>query len=77
MDRDRMLYFGASSYLFNTAGFVYHAAGALVFEITNDMVRGGGTREAWLQVPAQPQASLDVSLSLSGPSLNCPASQGG
>ncbi|XP_067410053.1 bactericidal permeability-increasing protein-like [Emydura macquarii macquarii] len=38
MDRDRMVYFGASSYLFNTAGFVYHTAGALVFEITNDMI---------------------------------------
>ncbi|NXO54976.1 BPI protein, partial [Aramus guarauna] len=37
-DHDRMVYFGASSYFFNTAGFVYHAAGALVFEITDSMI---------------------------------------
>ncbi|NXU88178.1 BPI protein, partial [Xiphorhynchus elegans] len=37
-DHDRMVYFGASNYFFNTAGFAYHEAGALVFEITNAMV---------------------------------------
>lgn len=37
-DHDRMVYFGVSSYFFNTASFVYHAAGALVFEITNSVV---------------------------------------
>ncbi|KFR04294.1 Bactericidal permeability-increasing protein, partial [Nipponia nippon] len=37
-DHDRMVYFGASSYFFNTAGFAYHAAGALVFEITDSMI---------------------------------------
>uniref|UniRef100_A0A8V0YR09 Bactericidal permeability-increasing protein n=1 Tax=Gallus gallus TaxID=9031 RepID=A0A8V0YR09_CHICK len=37
-DHDRMVYFGASSYFFNTAGFAYHAAGALVFEITDSML---------------------------------------
>ncbi|NXI62592.1 BPI protein, partial [Anseranas semipalmata] len=37
-DHDRMVYFGVSSYLFNTAGFAYHAAGALVFEITDSMI---------------------------------------
>ncbi|NXK86596.1 BPI protein, partial [Formicarius rufipectus] len=37
-DHERMVYFGASSYFFNTAGFAYHAAGALVFEITDAMV---------------------------------------
>ncbi|XP_021272504.1 bactericidal permeability-increasing protein isoform X2 [Numida meleagris] len=37
-DHNRMVYFGASSYFFNTAGFAYHAAGALVFEITNSMI---------------------------------------
>ncbi|NXC44521.1 BPI protein, partial [Penelope pileata] len=37
-DHDRMVYFGASSYFFNTAGFAYHAAGALVFEITDAMI---------------------------------------
>ncbi|NWV10804.1 BPI protein, partial [Ptilonorhynchus violaceus] len=37
-DHDRMVYFGASSYFFNTASFAYHEAGALVFEITNDMI---------------------------------------
>ncbi|NWH61000.1 BPI protein, partial [Geococcyx californianus] len=37
-DHDRMVYFGASSYFLNTAGFAYHAAGALVFEITDSMI---------------------------------------
>ncbi|NXS74335.1 BPI protein, partial [Pandion haliaetus] len=37
-DHDRMVYFAASSYFFNTAGFAYHAAGALVFEITESMI---------------------------------------
>ncbi|NXM44351.1 BPI protein, partial [Gymnorhina tibicen] len=37
-DHDRMVYFGASSYFFNTAGIAYHKAGALVFEITEDMI---------------------------------------
>ncbi|NXA03588.1 BPI protein, partial [Sapayoa aenigma] len=37
-DHDRMVYFGASSYFFNTAGFAYHRAGALVFEITDAMM---------------------------------------
>lgn len=39
-DHDRMVYFGASSYFFNTAGIAYHKAGALVFEITEAMVSG-------------------------------------
>uniref|UniRef100_A0A8D0HP36 Bactericidal permeability-increasing protein n=1 Tax=Sphenodon punctatus TaxID=8508 RepID=A0A8D0HP36_SPHPU len=51
-DPNRMLYFGVSSYFFNTAGFVYEAAGALVFNITNDMVRRegrlGGHAPWWL-----------------------------
>ncbi|XP_061486750.1 bactericidal permeability-increasing protein-like [Rhineura floridana] len=38
VDHDRMLYFGISSYFFNTAGLVYHSAGALTFSITDDMV---------------------------------------
>ncbi|XP_062361101.1 bactericidal permeability-increasing protein-like [Cinclus cinclus] len=37
-DHDRMVYFGASSYFFNTAGIAYHKAGALVFEITDAMI---------------------------------------
>ncbi|XP_039353706.1 bactericidal permeability-increasing protein isoform X1 [Mauremys reevesii] len=37
-DHDRMVYCGASSYFFNTAGFVYHTAGALLFEITDAMI---------------------------------------
>ncbi|XP_065610256.1 bactericidal permeability-increasing protein-like isoform X2 [Cyrtonyx montezumae] len=40
-DHDRMVYFGASSYFFNTAGFAYHASGALVFEITDSMIPKG------------------------------------
>ncbi|NXL89811.1 BPI protein, partial [Alectura lathami] len=40
-DHDRMVYFGASSYFFNTAGFTYHAAGFLVFEITDSMIPKG------------------------------------
>ncbi|XP_074867717.1 bactericidal permeability-increasing protein-like [Carettochelys insculpta] len=38
VDHDRMAYFGASSYFFNTASFVYHTAGALHFQITDDMI---------------------------------------
>ncbi|NXN54184.1 BPI protein, partial [Rynchops niger] len=41
-DHDRMVYFGASSYFFNTAGFAYNAAGAFVFEITDSMVSSAG-----------------------------------
>ncbi|KAF1556272.1 Bactericidal permeability-increasing protein, partial [Eudyptula albosignata] len=37
-DHDRMVYFGASSYFFNTAGFAYHGARALVFEITDSLI---------------------------------------
>ncbi|XP_056363057.1 bactericidal permeability-increasing protein-like isoform X2 [Oenanthe melanoleuca] len=37
-DHDRMVYFGASSYFFNTAGIAYREAGALVFEITEAMI---------------------------------------
>ncbi|NXN60035.1 BPI protein, partial [Rynchops niger] len=40
-DHDRMVYFGASSYFFNTAGFAYNAAGAFVFEITDSMISNG------------------------------------
>ncbi|XP_071428810.1 bactericidal permeability-increasing protein-like isoform X1 [Pithys albifrons albifrons] len=37
-DHDHMVYFGVSSYFFNTAGIAYHTAGALVFEITDAMI---------------------------------------
>lgn len=37
-DHDRMVYFGASSYFFNTASIAYHKAGALVFEVTEAMI---------------------------------------
>ncbi|NXD02026.1 BPI protein, partial [Certhia familiaris] len=37
-DHERMVYFGASSYFFNTACIAYHKAGALVFEITEAMI---------------------------------------
>ncbi|NXC70248.1 BPI protein, partial [Anhinga anhinga] len=37
-DHNRMVYFGASSYFFNTAGFAYYTAGVLVFEITDSMI---------------------------------------
>ncbi|NWW52026.1 BPI protein, partial [Pedionomus torquatus] len=40
-DHDRMVYFAASSYFFNTASFVYHEAGALIFEITDSMITKG------------------------------------
>ncbi|KFO77476.1 Bactericidal permeability-increasing protein, partial [Cuculus canorus] len=40
-DHDHMVYFGASSFFFNTASFAYHAAGALVFEITDSMIPEG------------------------------------
>ncbi|NXP79231.1 BPI protein, partial [Ramphastos sulfuratus] len=39
-DHSHMVYFGASSYFFNTAAFAYHAAGALVFDITDAVVSG-------------------------------------
>uniref|UniRef100_UPI00358E3D8B bactericidal permeability-increasing protein-like isoform X1 n=2 Tax=Myxine glutinosa TaxID=7769 RepID=UPI00358E3D8B len=35
---DKMLYLGVSEYLFNTAGFAFHSAGALNYLITNDMI---------------------------------------
>ncbi|KAM4692385.1 BPI fold-containing family B member 1 isoform 2-T2 [Rhinophrynus dorsalis] len=38
VDDNLMIYFGISEYLFNTAGFVYYSAGALVFNITDDMI---------------------------------------
>ncbi|XP_043351743.1 bactericidal permeability-increasing protein isoform X2 [Dermochelys coriacea] len=38
VDHDRMVYFAASSYFFNTGGFVYHTAGVLLFEITDAMI---------------------------------------
>ncbi|XP_074013293.1 bactericidal permeability-increasing protein-like [Numenius arquata] len=41
LDHNRMVYFGASSYFFNTASFAYHEAGALVFEITDSMISKG------------------------------------
>ncbi|NXU44567.1 BPI protein, partial [Drymodes brunneopygia] len=37
-DHNRMVYFGASSYFFNTASTAYHKAGALVYEITQAMI---------------------------------------
>ncbi|XP_067163584.1 bactericidal permeability-increasing protein-like [Apteryx mantelli] len=40
-DHARMVYFGASSYFFNTAGLTYHAAGALVLELTDSMIPKG------------------------------------
>ncbi|XP_074409974.1 bactericidal permeability-increasing protein-like [Zonotrichia albicollis] len=49
-DHERMVYFGASSYFFNTAGIAYHEAGALVFEITEAMI------------PKEARFSLDTSL---------------
>ncbi|KAM4622677.1 bactericidal permeability-increasing protein-like [Discoglossus pictus] len=38
VDHNLMVYFAASQYLFNTAGFVYYSAGALVFSVTDDMI---------------------------------------
>ncbi|EOA94094.1 Lipopolysaccharide-binding protein, partial [Anas platyrhynchos] len=35
---NRMVYFGVSSYFFNTASFAYHTAGALIFDITDAMI---------------------------------------
>ncbi|NWT11755.1 BPI protein, partial [Vireo altiloquus] len=40
-DHDRMVYFGASSYFFNTASIAYREAGALVLEITDEMIPKG------------------------------------
>ncbi|NXN15486.1 BPI protein, partial [Indicator maculatus] len=40
-DHSHMVYFGASSYFFNTAAFAYHAAGALVFNVTEAMIPKG------------------------------------
>uniref|UniRef100_H9GJV6 Bactericidal permeability-increasing protein n=1 Tax=Anolis carolinensis TaxID=28377 RepID=H9GJV6_ANOCA len=39
VDHDRMLYFGLSTFFFNTAGNVYYEAGAMNFTITDDMAR--------------------------------------
>lgn len=41
-EHNRMVYFGVSSYFFNTASFAYHTAGALIFDITDAMVRSRG-----------------------------------
>nr|XP_006003208.2 PREDICTED: BPI fold-containing family B member 2 [Latimeria chalumnae] len=38
LGQNRMLYFGLSKYFFNSAGFIYHAVGALVKNITDDMI---------------------------------------
>ncbi|XP_053572419.1 bactericidal permeability-increasing protein-like [Bombina bombina] len=38
MENNLMVYFGAANYLFNTAAFVYYSAGALVFNVTDDMI---------------------------------------
>ncbi|KAJ7332264.1 hypothetical protein JRQ81_014444, partial [Phrynocephalus forsythii] len=37
VDHDRMLYFGVSTYFFNTAGNVYFSAGAMTFYVTDNM----------------------------------------
>ncbi|NP_001107736.1 bactericidal permeability increasing protein, gene 4 precursor [Xenopus tropicalis] len=37
-EQDLMVYFAVSEYLFNTAGLVYQSAGALVFNLTDDMI---------------------------------------
>ncbi|KAM9296197.1 bactericidal permeability-increasing protein-like [Gastrophryne carolinensis] len=37
-EHNLMVYFGISDYLFNTAGFVYQAAGKLVFDVTDKMI---------------------------------------
>ncbi|XP_014378610.1 bactericidal permeability-increasing protein [Alligator sinensis] len=37
LEHSRMVYLGVSSYVFNTASFVYQAAGRLVFSITDDV----------------------------------------
>ncbi|NXJ89654.1 BPI protein, partial [Corythaixoides concolor] len=75
-DHDRMVYFGASSYFFNTAGFAYHAAGALVFEVTESMVvspRDGGLCHCPHPLPAPLQLEkmypdMAMKLRLSTPS---------
>ncbi|XP_075033756.1 bactericidal permeability-increasing protein-like [Mixophyes fleayi] len=38
VDHSLMVYFGVSDYLFNTAGFVYHTTGKLVFNVTDNMI---------------------------------------
>ncbi|XP_063816456.1 bactericidal permeability-increasing protein-like isoform X2 [Pseudophryne corroboree] len=38
VDHNLMIYFGVSDYLFNTAGLVYHLAGRLVFNVTDNMI---------------------------------------
>nr|XP_033770782.1 bactericidal permeability-increasing protein [Geotrypetes seraphini] len=38
VDHNLMLYCGVSDYFFNTASFVYQAAGALIFNVTDDMI---------------------------------------
>ncbi|NXC14857.1 BPI protein, partial [Corythaeola cristata] len=75
-DHDRMVYFGASSYFFNTAGFAYHAAGVLVFEVTDSMVvspRDGGLCRCPHPLPAPLQLEkiypdMAMKLRLSAPS---------
>lgn len=50
-DHNHMVYFGASSYFFNTAAFAYHAAGVLVFEITDATVSSAAGPGLSLRLP--------------------------
>ncbi|NWR65661.1 BPI protein, partial [Bucorvus abyssinicus] len=75
-DHNRMVYFGASSYFFNTAAFAYHAAGVLVFELTDAMVvspQNGGLCCCPYTLPAPLQLEkmypdMPMKLRLSAPS---------
>ncbi|XP_072259308.1 bactericidal permeability-increasing protein-like [Pyxicephalus adspersus] len=37
-DHNLMIYFGFSDYLFRTAGYVYHSAGKLIYNVTDNMI---------------------------------------
>ncbi|XP_065547603.1 bactericidal permeability-increasing protein-like isoform X2 [Lathamus discolor] len=74
-DHDRMVYFGASSYFFNTASFAYHAAGALVFEITNSVIPKGvefhlntSTFSAFIPQLEEMYPHMEMKVRLSAPS---------
>ncbi|KAF7248704.1 Bactericidal permeability-increasing protein [Varanus komodoensis] len=62
---DRMLYFGVSTYFFNTAGLVYYTAGALTYAITDDMI----PKDIQLRLNTTSMAALIPQLKLLYPNM--------
>ncbi|NXH20766.1 BPI protein, partial [Bucco capensis] len=74
-DHSHMVYFGASSYFFNTASLAYHQAGALLFDITDSMIPKGSefhlnttTFSAFVPQLEEMYPEMPMKLRLSAPS---------